>query len=227
MNPEKISKIIKDVRIKSGMSQKDFASKYNVTYQAVSKWENAKNLPDVSILREICQDYNLDINELMDNPINKKTSKLIYILVGIIGLVFVVGILLHLTKINKDFEFKTLSTSCPNFKVSGNISYNNKKSAIYISNVTYCGGNDTNEYKKIECKLYEKKDNISLEISSYVYDNKIKLEDFLKKVNFVIDNYKGICRNYEKDSLFLSIKAALDDKVVEYEIPLSLDSDCD
>ena len=228
MNPEKISKIIKNARIKSGMTQKEFADKYNVTYQAVSKWENSKNIPDIAILREICRDFNLDINELMDNHITKKLNiKKITVLFVIFLSIALVPIAILSTKTVKDFEFKTLAANCPNFKVSGNISYSDKKSAIYISNVTYCGGDDVNEYKNIECKLYEKKNNDLLEVSSYTYNEEnITLEEFLKKVTFVIDNYKGICKNYEKDSLFLKIRASLDNRVIEYDIPLSLNDDC-
>lgn len=39
MNQEKIGKFIKEIRTKEGLSQKQFALKYGVTYQAVSKWE--------------------------------------------------------------------------------------------------------------------------------------------------------------------------------------------
>ena len=59
MNQEKIGKLIKKIRIENKLSQKEFASKYGVTFQAVSKWENGKNIPDISILKEICNDYNL------------------------------------------------------------------------------------------------------------------------------------------------------------------------
>ena len=38
MDQEKISNVIKKIRIKNNMTQKEFANKYNVTYQAVSKW---------------------------------------------------------------------------------------------------------------------------------------------------------------------------------------------
>lgn len=40
MDQEKIGKFIKDIRLKENLSQQKFAQKYNVTYQAVSKWEN-------------------------------------------------------------------------------------------------------------------------------------------------------------------------------------------
>ena len=61
MNQEKISAFIKKVRAKDKLSQEKFGEKYGVTYQAVSKWENGKNIPDIAILKEICNDYNVDI----------------------------------------------------------------------------------------------------------------------------------------------------------------------
>ena len=42
MNPERIGQMIKEIRKKNHLTQKQFADKYGVTYQAVSKWENGK-----------------------------------------------------------------------------------------------------------------------------------------------------------------------------------------
>ena len=53
MDQEKIGKLIKKIRIEGKYSQKEFADKYGVTPQAVSKWENGKNIPDIAILKEI------------------------------------------------------------------------------------------------------------------------------------------------------------------------------
>ena len=57
MDQEKIGKFIKEIRTKEKLSQQKFALKYGVTYQAVSKWENGKNIPDISILKEMCREY--------------------------------------------------------------------------------------------------------------------------------------------------------------------------
>ena len=46
MNQEKFGKIIKKIRKEHHLTQKDLADKYNVTYQAVSKWENDLATPD-------------------------------------------------------------------------------------------------------------------------------------------------------------------------------------
>ena len=70
MNQEKIGQFIKDIRIKNKLTQKEFAEKFGVTYQAVSKWENGKNLPDINILKDICKEYSISLDEVLENQIN-------------------------------------------------------------------------------------------------------------------------------------------------------------
>lgn len=70
MNQELIGKFIKDLREKNHLTQKEFALKYHVTFQAVSKWENGKNIPDISLLKQICDDYNVSLDEVLNG---KKT----------------------------------------------------------------------------------------------------------------------------------------------------------
>ena len=72
MDSEKIGNLIKDIRNKNNLTQKEFADKYNVTYQAVSKWENGKNLPDITLLHQICRDFNINFSELVGEVNNKK-----------------------------------------------------------------------------------------------------------------------------------------------------------
>lgn len=76
MDQEKIGQIIKKIRTENHLSQQAFAQKYGVTYQAVSKWENGKNIPDIVILKEICQDYGINLNELLDAKVTKKKTKM-------------------------------------------------------------------------------------------------------------------------------------------------------
>ncbi len=224
MDQEKFGKLIKDIRKKNNLTQKDLADKYNVTYQAVSKWENGINLPDISLIKKICEDYDIDINNVLDVK-RKKNNKLLYIIIGIILLIGVFLIII----LNKDddFEFKTLSTSCKNFNISGSISYNKNKSAIYISNIDYCGGDDNEIYKEITCTLYEKDKDTSKVISSCEVDKNIKLENYLKNINISVDNYVKNCRSYSENSLYLEI-SALDknDKTINYRIPVILNDTC-
>lgn len=229
MNQEKIGNLIKDIRKKNNLTQREFADRYGVTYQAVSKWENGKNIPDIVLLREICKDFNIDIESFLDgeNVKNKKRNNRIMVIVLLI-LCIIISVILLIHNKNDDFEFKTISANCNNFVISGSVAYNNSKSSIYISSINYCGGEDNTEYDMIECVLYEETKKDKIEISSYSYDKdeKITLERFLKDVTFVIDNYDKVCRDYSNNTLILVIKAKLDNKTVNYEIPLSIDNAC-
>ena len=226
MDQEKIGKFIKDLRIKNNLTQKEFADKYNVTYQAVTKWENGKNMPDLSLLKEICKDFDVSLDDLFNGEKSVKKSYKKYIIIGIICIVIVLFLVIKNNN-NGDFNFKTITSSCDAFNISGSIAYNDKKSAIYITNIKYCGGDDTKEYEIIECTLYESHEDIEKKISSYEYDGdkKVKLEKFLENVTFKVDGYKKTCD--EHNSLYLLINATDDSKnITTYKVPLETQSIC-
>ena len=233
MNQELIGKTIKEIRKKENLSQQKFAEKYGVTYQAVSKWENGKNIPDITIIKEICKDYNLDLNDFLDTKIKKKfNNKFKYIIIGIIILtIFTLILSFYITQrqSNNNFEFKTLSSNCTDFNLYGSIAYNDSKSSIYISHIIYCGKEDTTKYKEIECTLYESNDKTKTEISkvNYNQDNIITLEEYLKDITFNIYNYEKTCKTYKENSLYLEINAIdIEDKITTYKIPLTLEENC-
>lgn len=226
MDQEKIGKFIKDLRIKNNLTQKEFADKYNVTYQAVSKWENGKNMPDLSLLKDICKDFDVSLDDLINGEKSVKKSYKKYIIIGIIFIVIVLFLVIKNNN-NGDFNFKTITSSCDAFNISGSIAYNDKKSAIYITDIKYCGGDDTKEYEIIECTLYESHEDIEKKISSYKYDGdkKVKLEKFLENVTFKVDGYKKTCD--EHNSLYLLINATDDSKnITTYKVPLETQSIC-
>lgn len=225
MNQEKIGQVIKEIRTKNNLSQQAFAEKFGVTYQAVSKWENGKNIPDIATLKEICKEYNLKLEDLLDAKISskQKNNLLKWFLLVIILLIIILIIVLIFK--NNDFEFKTLSTSCNDFTVNGSIAYNDTKSSIYISHITYCGEVDSNKYKKIQCVLYESNDKIKTEIGRYNYEEEsgITLEEFLKEVNFNVET----CKLYSEDSLHLEIDATtVEGEDVFHKVPLKLVDNC-
>lgn len=225
MNQEKIGQVIKEIRTKNNLSQQAFAEKFGVTYQAVSKWENGKNIPDIATIKEICKEYNLKLEDLLDAKISSKpkTNLLKWFLLVIILLIIILIIVLIFK--NNDFEFKTLSTSCNDFTVNGSIAYNDTKSSIYISHITYCGEVDSNKYKKIQCVLYESNDKIKTEIGRYNYEEEsgITLEEFLKEVNFNVET----CKLYSEDSLHLEIDATtVEGEDIFHKVPLKLVDNC-
>ena len=231
MDQEKFGKFIKDIRKKHNLTQKQFADKYNVTYQAVSKWENGLNMPDTSLMKQISKDFGISMDELLEGEYKETKKKKTYLVIIISILIFIViSIVLIIIfkpfKNDNDFQFKTLSTECKNFDISGNISYNENKSAIYITNIRYCGGEDTIKYKQIECILYESNNNIETKISSYKSKHEnVTLDEFLRDVTLSIDNYEKTCKEYHDNSLYLSINATdYNEKITSYKVPLKLSS---
>lgn len=228
MNQEKFGKLIKDIRKKNNLTQKDLAEKYHVTYQAVSKWENGINMPDISLIKQISDDFAVSIDDMVDGEYIKKSNRKNLIIIILIILLITSLTIFMIFNSSNNFEFKTLSTTCNNFNISGSISYNSNKSYIYISNIEYCGGDDNKIYSNIECSLYENNNDTNTKITSCSNNNQnMKLEDFLKDVNFMVDNYSKTCKEYTENSLFLEIEAKdQEGNISAYKIPLSLKANC-
>lgn len=229
MNQQKVGEFIKKLRKENHLTQAEFAEKYGITYQAVSNWEHGKNLPDIALLKQIADDFNVSIDELLGSEKKNLKKNNNYLIIGvIIAVALIILFIIYLNKHN-DFEFKTLSANCSNFKISGSISYNKDKTSIYINNINYCDTSNEKEYVKIECILYEKYNNIEKQISTsnYQSDTTIKLEEYLKNVEFTIDNYDRICKMYTSDNLYLRINATdINNKTQTYQIPLLLNDTC-
>lgn len=52
-----------------GFKQEDIAEKFNISAQAVSKWENDLSAPDISILPMIADLFNVSLDELLGREI--------------------------------------------------------------------------------------------------------------------------------------------------------------
>ena len=79
MNQEKIGKFIAIIRKEKKLTQKNLADKLGITDRAISKWENGKSLPDLSLLKPLCDTLDITINELLSGEFikeNKKEDKL-------------------------------------------------------------------------------------------------------------------------------------------------------
>lgn len=230
MDQERIGKTIKELRTKNNLSQKEFADKYNVTYQAVSKWENGKNIPDLSILKRICSDNNITIEELLEGKTQEKqTNKIIPIIITILLTIsLIIGVTLIISHNNNEtFEFKTLSSNSKEFKLTGSIAYNKDKTSIFITDVSYIGEDKNIEYKSIKSTLYEIEGKTKKEIGTYNKTFLITLESFLTGMTYNIDNHASICKEYTEESLLIEILAInKQDKTIKYEIPITISENC-
>ena len=66
MDTLKIGHYIQHLRKAAGMTQKELAEKLNISFQAVSKWENGDSLPDTGILLELCDVLNTTADKLLN-----------------------------------------------------------------------------------------------------------------------------------------------------------------
>lgn len=76
MNTYVTSTTIRQLREKRGLTQAELAEKIGVSSKTVSKWENARGLPDVSLLQPLAGALNISLIELMNGEhiINKNVS---------------------------------------------------------------------------------------------------------------------------------------------------------
>ena len=226
MNQEKIGQFIKKIREENKLTQKELADRLGVTYQAVSKWENGKNVPDISIIKEMSKMFNIDIDEILDGEKKDKKKNLYPLfLVVLLIILLVVGYIFYGN--NSSYEFKTITTTCSDFKISGSAAYNSDKATIYISNVEFCGKEDTTKYKTITCTLYETYNDTKTKISTCDKKKNTNLEDYLKELQVNTDHYSKTCKNLNKSSLTLEIEAKdSDNKTITYTIPIKLNDTC-
>ena len=66
MNQQKTGGFLKYLRKDKGLTQEQLAEHFNVTSRTVSRWETGSNMPDVDMLIELADFYNVDIREIID-----------------------------------------------------------------------------------------------------------------------------------------------------------------
>lgn len=65
MDQVKIGTFLKTLRKEKNLSQEQVADKFFVSVRTVSRWENGNTLPDISVLIELADFYDVDIRELL------------------------------------------------------------------------------------------------------------------------------------------------------------------
>lgn len=68
---------IKKIRTNGKLTQEQLAQKLNVSRQTISSWENNRNLPDLQMVVQIAQTFNLSLDQLIlgDNTMTTKLVK--------------------------------------------------------------------------------------------------------------------------------------------------------
>lgn len=66
MDQIKIGALLRDLRKEHNLTQEEIAAKFGVSQRSVSRWENGNTMPDISILIELADFYNVDLREILN-----------------------------------------------------------------------------------------------------------------------------------------------------------------
>ena len=74
MNQKKIGSFLKELRNEKGITQEQFAEVLCVSGRTVSRWETGSNMPDISLLVEIADYFDVSIPEIINGE--RKSEKM-------------------------------------------------------------------------------------------------------------------------------------------------------
>lgn len=207
MDQIKIGKFISSLRKEKGYTQQDLADKLNVSNKSISRWENGKTMPDLSIIPNLCKVLGISINELFcgerlasdeyqkkfeENIIinmdllKKKIKKISKILVLTILVMFVLvfgGLLLFIcykeyTYTKVDISDNNIETKVCRFKEYISLELSTKDHTAFLYDLDY------NEDKKIYIidKVYKYIDDNNMK--DIVSASSVLLENDIKQIKY-------------------------------------------
>ena len=74
MDQKKIGIFLKTLRTERKLTQEQLAEQFNVSNRTISRWETGSNMPDLSMLTEIADFYDVDIREIIEGE--RKSEKM-------------------------------------------------------------------------------------------------------------------------------------------------------
>lgn len=82
MDQKKTGAFLRELRKEKKLTQEQFAEQLGVTSRSISRWENGVNMPDIDIVIEIANYYDVSIEEILDGErkddmVDKKTEQVL------------------------------------------------------------------------------------------------------------------------------------------------------
>lgn len=74
MDQSKVGGFIKELRKEKNLTQEQLAEKFCVSRRTVSRWETGSNLPDLDVLVEMSDFFEVDLREILDGE--RKSEKM-------------------------------------------------------------------------------------------------------------------------------------------------------
>ena len=78
MDMDKCGAFIRTRRTEQGLSQQELAARLHVTREAVSKWENGRGFPDVSLLQTLAETLGVSVSELLLGEAGERDEAALY-----------------------------------------------------------------------------------------------------------------------------------------------------
>ena len=201
MNPEKIGKFIKELRIQNNLTQQELGDKLGISGKSISKWERGINLPDITILTDISKIFHITTDELLNGTlINKEKNNNYFkkLLILTITLIIVL-ISFIIIKNYHTYEIYHLNSDNTILDVDGYLIFNHKEHILLINSLKY--HKDINEQTD-NIKIILKNNDDEL-INYNINYQKDLIKNLINKTTLNIKTSK----NYKKiDNLSLIIK---------------------
>lgn len=75
MDQQKIGLFLKELRKGKGITQEQLADKFSVSSRTVSRWENGINMPDLDILIDISDFYEVDLRDILNGEKKQESQE--------------------------------------------------------------------------------------------------------------------------------------------------------
>ena len=74
MDLNKIGKFISEIRKSKNLTQEELAEELGINNRTISRWENGKNMPDISLYKPLCEILGISIEELVNGERTDKNN---------------------------------------------------------------------------------------------------------------------------------------------------------
>lgn len=72
---KKIGSFIQQLRAENDLTQEQLAEKLGVSNRSISRWENGTTMPDISLMKCICEEFHISISELINGERQSSSLK--------------------------------------------------------------------------------------------------------------------------------------------------------
>ena len=219
MNSDKIGKFISKLRKEKNMTQQELGDLLGINGKSISKWERGINLPDISILKDLTNIFNISIEELLNgerksiSTSSKKDNQ--YFKILLLLTISVIIILFTILTINNHYQYRVFHIESNNalLNVDGYIIFNPDNEIFLINQIEY-KSEIVKETDKI--KIILKNNNKELfTYQSNIYQDKKSIKKILEETSINI-------RKASENNIINRLKLLIIFDDEQLEIPLQI-----